>query len=54
MDSADQAEQQQSNDRPLEIDLTTPGIIAIKDLDKLEGATASDSPDDSQEQPNPR
>jgi hypothetical protein len=42
-DSADEAEQQNPSDRPIEIDLTTPGIIAIEDLDKLQGAEDSDS-----------
>jgi len=37
-DSADQEKQQESRDRPVEIDLTTPGVIPIKDLDKLQGA----------------
>lgn len=40
--AADETEQQKSNDRPVEIDLTTPGIIAIEDLDKLQGAEDSD------------
>lgn len=41
-DSADDAEQEKSSDLPVEIDLTTPGIIAIEDLDKLQGAEDSD------------
>ena len=40
--SADAAEQQQSSERPVEIDLTTPGIIAIEDLGKLQGTEGSD------------
>ena len=42
-ESASEAEQQQSTDQSVEIDLTTPGIIAIKDLEKLEGTGATDN-----------
>jgi hypothetical protein len=42
-DSADEAEQQKPSDRPVDIDLTTPGIIAIEDLDKLQGTEDSGS-----------
>jgi hypothetical protein len=42
-ESASDAEQQQSTDQTVEFDLTTPGIIAIKDLEKLEGTGATDA-----------
>jgi hypothetical protein len=49
---AEQAAEEAQNEAPPETDLVTPGIIAIKDLDKLEGAGAVDEEDeDEQEQP---
>jgi hypothetical protein len=36
-ESADESEQKKSADHTVEIDLTTPGIIRIEDLDKLQG-----------------
>lgn len=44
----DQSEQSVAAEDTVEIDLTTPGIIAIEDLDKLEGADASDTPEGQQ------
>ena len=41
----EQSEQSEPAEDTVEIDLTTPGIIAIDDLDKLEGADASDNPE---------
>lgn len=38
-DTANEAAQQESTDTTIELDLTTPGIIAIEDLEKLEGTT---------------
>jgi hypothetical protein len=36
-DTADESEQKESADHTVEIDLTTPGIIRIEELDKLQG-----------------
>jgi hypothetical protein len=36
-DTADESEQKESADHTVEIDLTTPGIIRIEDIDKLQG-----------------
>lgn len=41
-DTAAESAQDRPADEAAEIDLTTPGIIAIEDLDKLEGAEARD------------
>ena len=45
-DSAEQSEQSESADDTVEIDLTTPGIIAIDDLENLEGADPADDPEE--------
>jgi hypothetical protein len=44
----EQSEQAEPAEDTVEIDLTTPGIIAIDDLDKLEGADASETPEGQQ------
>jgi hypothetical protein len=45
-DSASEAAQSESSDKTVEIDLTTPGLILIEDLEKLEGTGA---PDDTEQ-----
>jgi len=45
-DSASEAAQSESSDKTVEIDLTTPGLILIEDLEKLEG---TGGPDDTEQ-----
>jgi hypothetical protein len=47
VDSPDESAQDSPADETAVIDLATPGIIAIEDLDKLEGAEAPDDRDGS-------
>jgi hypothetical protein len=45
-ESMDDATPAESADQKVEIDLTTPGLITIEDLKKLEGTEDSDTPDE--------
>jgi len=45
--SAEQAESEQQQESSEAVDVDTPGIIAIEDLDKLEGTEIPDDPDEN-------